>query len=77
MIINVQKLRSMFDALELRVKTLESEVDYLKRGKIPPAPEPLPAPEPEPAKQPDGGSRFWGSGAGQFDAASSRRWRNR
>ena len=77
MLINVQKLRGMFDELEMRVETLESDMSYLKRGELPPLPAKQPDPEPEPTPKPSGGARHWGSGPGQMDCGTSRRWRNR
>ncbi len=78
MIINTQQLRTMFDELKTRVKTLEAEMAYLKKGEVPPAPEPPPAPPPEPpVPKPKREARFWGSGPGQYDGGTSRRWRNR
>ena len=77
MIINTQQLRVMLDALEVRVSALEAEMVYIKKGETPSGPAPVPEPEPEPPAKPQGGVRHWGSGAGQMDSFTSRRWRNR
>jgi len=75
-IINTQQLRVMFDELQGRVKTLESEMSFIKKGELPPLPAKSPDPEPEPPpKPPQGGVRHWGSGAGQMDSFTSHRLR--
>jgi hypothetical protein len=69
MITNVQRLREQLEELRERITRLEDFVS------LPPLP--VSEPESEPPKPPKGGLRHWSSGAGQFDSATSRRWRNR
>ena len=69
---SVPILKKELDALNLRVERIEKALSLELPEKTQD-----PEPEPEPPKKPQGGTRHWGSGPGQHDAATSRRWRNR
>lgn len=77
MISNLPQLKKNMDILAERLKKVELELSFLKRGEtLPPSePPPDPGPKHEPINRPQGGTRHWGSGAGQMDAFTSYRRR--